>query len=87
MIHRKLNAGVVLFLGMIMAGSAAAAGSSAPKPQTPGTSTQNAYLTASPAMGVNFAQLTPRMAFTKVVDGCEHVTHENFCACYPDTCH
>lgn len=87
MVHRKLNAGVVLFLGMIMAGSAAAAGSQMSKPQTPDSSTQGTYMTVSTGTGAHFAQRNPYMAFAKVVDGCEHVTHENFCACYPDTCH
>ena len=83
MIFRRLDAGVVLFLGMIMAGSAAAAGSPAPMPQTFGTSIQASAEAVPPTLEQYLAQLAPH----KVVNDCEHITHENFCACYPDTCH
>ncbi|HEY9133051.1 MAG TPA: hypothetical protein VIM98_14960 [Dyella sp.] len=83
MIFRKVDAGVVLFLGLIMAGSAAAAGSPPPAPHTFGTSIQTTAEAVPPTLEQYLAQLAPR----KTVDGCEHVTHENFCACYPDTCH
>ena len=85
MIFRRLDAGVVLFLGMIMAGSAAAAGSPAPSHQTFGTSIQSATEAVPSTLGQYLDQLAPEVP-RKVENDCDHITHANFCACNPNAC-